>query len=182
MTGSASDLSPLKAARRDKLLDVAERMFISQGFRATTIEGLADAAGLSKVTIYGYFVDKGAVFEAVAIRLAERLRAAVTAELRTDAPTAQRVTQALTVKHVFVYDLVRTSAFATELMAQKAVVGRIFNALDTDLTAQIAALLADHQAARILFNGALGIADASATKAGLEQDIARLVTTFLAKV
>jgi AcrR family transcriptional regulator len=83
-------LSPLKLARRDKLLDVAERLFVTQGFRATTIEGLAEAAGLSKVTVYGYFADKDAVFEAVALRLADRMRAVALGMLQMDASVADR--------------------------------------------------------------------------------------------
>jgi AcrR family transcriptional regulator len=173
------DLSPLKAARRDKLLDVAFHLFTAQGFRATTMEGLAAAAGLSKVTVYGYFPDKDAVFEAVAVRLADGLRAAVMEQLGTDAPVVDRVVSALTTKHAMVHDLVRTSAFASELMAQRAVVNRIFTDLDTVLIAEIGDRLADHQAARILFNGALGIANASASRSEMEADIARLVRDFL---
>jgi AcrR family transcriptional regulator len=181
MTNSSPELSPLKTARRDKLLDVAELLFTTTGFRATTIEGLAEAAGLSKVTVYGYFNDKDAVFEAVALRLAGRLRAAVMGQLNTDGPLAERVTQALMVKHGMIYDLVRTSAFASELMAQKAVVGRIFNELDADLVAKMGAMLQDAQAARILFNSAMGIANASASKAEMQTDIARLVNGHLVR-
>ncbi|MGL4239035.1 TetR/AcrR family transcriptional regulator [Tabrizicola sp.] len=179
MHPSAPDLSPLKSARRNKLLDVALHLFTAQGFRATTMEGLAEAAGLSKVTVYGYFSDKDAVFEAVAVRLAERLRVAVMGQLQTDAPVVDRVINALTVKHVMIHDLVRSSAFAVELMAQKAVVNRIFSDLDTALIAQIGDALADHQAARILFNGAMGIANAAASRSEMETDIARLVGGFL---
>jgi AcrR family transcriptional regulator len=181
MTNSSPELSPLKTARRDKLLDVAERLFTTTGFRATTIEGLAEAAGLSKVTVYGYFNDKDAVFEAVALRLSGRLRAAVMGQLNTDGPLAERVTQALMVKHGMIYDLVRTSAFASELMAQKVVLGRIFNELDADLVAKMGAMLQDAQAARILFNSAMGIANASASKAEMQTDIARLVNGHLVR-
>jgi AcrR family transcriptional regulator len=172
-------LSPLKHARREKLLDVAERLFTTQGFRATTIEGLAEAAGLSKVTVYGYFADKDAMFDAVALRLAERLRAAVTDKLQSDAQVAARVTAALTIKHGMVYDLVRSSAFASELMAQRAVMGRIFTALDHDLIVQIGDVIADQRTARVLFNAAMGIANASVSKSDMAEDIARLVRMFL---
>jgi AcrR family transcriptional regulator len=180
MSSPAPELSPLKTARRDKLLDVAERLFMTTGFRATTIEGLADAAGLSKVTVYGYFNDKDAVFEAVALRLADRLRSAVLGQLNTDGSVSSRISAALTVKHGMIYDLVRTSAFASELMAQKAVVGRIFEELDTDLIARMGALLQDTRAARIVFNSAMGIANASASKAEMQTDIAQLVNGLLA--
>lgn len=175
-----TDLSPLKAARRERLLDTAERLFVAQGFRATTMEGMAEAAGLSKVTVYGYFRDKDAAFEAVARRLADRMRKAVLAELDAEGLPAGRVTAALNVKHGIVHDLVGTSAFATELMAQKLSVGRIFADLDADITARIADLLGDVQAARILFDGAMGIAGTGAPKAQMQADIARLVAALSA--
>lgn len=143
------------------------------------MEGIAEAAGLSKVTLYGYFHDKEAVFEGVALRLADRLRSAVLAALDADDAPPARITAGLILKHGMVYDLVRTSAFATELMAQKAVIGRIFAALDVEITARIAALLGDPQAARILFDGAMGIASASRSRAAMQADITRLVAAML---
>lgn len=174
-----TDLSPLKAARREKLLDTAERLFVTQGFRATTMEGIAEAAGLSKVTLYGYFRDKEAAFEGVALRLADRLRSAVMAALDADSPPPVRIAAALIAKHGMVHDLIRTSAFATELMSQQAVIGRIFSALDAEITARIATLLGDPQAARILFDGAMGIANASTSRADMQADITRLVAAVL---
>lgn len=173
------ELTPLKRARRDKLLDVAERLFIAQGHRATTIEGLAEAAGLSKVTVYGYFPDRDAVFAAVAERLAERLRAAVLARLAAPGSRAERVGGPLIAKHAMVFDLLRGSAFAAELMAQKAAVGRIFTALDRDLVAAIAAVLGEEPLARLLFHAAMGIAEGAEGKPEMEADIRRLVGALL---
>lgn len=167
--------SKVKAARRDRLLDVAQEMFVTQGFRGTTMEGIAEAAGLSKVTVYGYFRDKEAAFEAVAQRLCDRLRAAVIAELAAPGPVAERIGRALVAKHGLVHEVVGTSALATELMAQKVVVARLFNALDAEIIGALAALLADRQAARILFCGSVGIAAASGSRTEMEADILRLV-------
>lgn len=179
MSPSETRLSPLKHARRDKLLDVAERLFIAQGFRATTMEGLAEAAGLSKVTVYGYFPDKDAAFQAVAIRLAERLKAAVLAALGQAGPLADRVSAALTAKHGMVFDLVRTSPFAAELLSRKADLPHIFVALDAELTQAIAAETGDDDLAKLLFDAAMGIADGAASRAGMERDIKRLVSRLL---
>lgn len=175
-----ADLSPLRAVRRDKVLDAAERLFVARGFRATTMEAIAEAAGFSKVTLYGYFRDKEAAFEGVARRLADRLRGAALAALQEKGPASARITAALIAKHGMVHDLVRTSAFAMELMAQKALVGQMFRALDTEITEAIATLLGDDQAARILFDGAMGIANASTSRAAMEADIARLVAAVAA--
>jgi AcrR family transcriptional regulator len=158
-------LSPLKLARRDKLLDVAERLFVTQGFRATTIEGLAEAAGLSKVTVYGYFADKDAVFEAVALRLADRMRAVALGMLQMDASVADRAASALIAKHGLIFDLVRTSPFAAEL--------------DQELIVIVGDTLDDHALAKLLFDAAMGIANGAASRAEMERDVGRLVHRFL---
>jgi AcrR family transcriptional regulator len=173
-------LSPLKHARREKLLDVAERLFTTQGFRATTMEGLAEAAGLSKVTVYGYFADKDAVFEAVAVRLAARLRALVFTALRNEGRLADRVGAALIAKHGLIFDLVRTSPFAAELMSRKADLPPIFQTLDDELIDAIAAVLDDRELAQLLFNASMGIANGAATRADMERHIGLLVMKLLA--
>jgi AcrR family transcriptional regulator len=172
-------LTPLKAARREKLIDAAEMLFLAQGFRATTMEGIADAAGMSKVTVYGYFRDKDAAFLGVAQRLADRLRDVVLGELHGPGTTTERVTRALLAKCGLFYDTIRSSAFAQEIMAQKVSMASIIAELDRALTDEIAALLGEVQTARILFNAALGIAEASANKAEMQDDIAQLVQHVL---
>jgi AcrR family transcriptional regulator len=172
-------LSPLKLARRDKLLDVAERLFVTQGFRATTIEGLAEAAGLSKVTVYGYFADKDAVFEAVALRLADRMRAVALGMLQMDASVADRAASALIAKHGLIFDLVRTSPFAAELMSRSATLPQIFAKLDQELIVIVGDTLDDHALAKLLFDAAMGIANGAASRAEMERDVGRLVHRFL---
>jgi AcrR family transcriptional regulator len=179
MTQSDPAFSPLKLARRDKLLDVAERLFVTQGFRATTIEGLAEAAGLSKVTVYGYFADKDAVFEAVAKRLADRMRGIVFTALQMDAPVADRVSGALIAKHAMIFDLVRTSPFAAELMSRSAALPQIFAKLDQELIVVVGDALDDRALAKLLFDAAMGIANGAASRAEMERDVGRLVRRFL---
>ncbi len=77
------------------MLDAAETLFVTQGFRATTMEGIAQAADMSKVTVYGYFSDKDAIFAAVAGCLATRLVKAVSAALGEVGHVRERVNGAL---------------------------------------------------------------------------------------
>jgi AcrR family transcriptional regulator len=56
---------PTKAAaveRDERLLDIATRMFLEQGFEATSMDGLAEAAAVGKATLYARYADKGALF------------------------------------------------------------------------------------------------------------------------
>jgi TetR/AcrR family transcriptional repressor of mexJK operon len=50
------------AARDERLLDIATRMFLDQGFEATSMDGLAEAAAIGKATLYARYADKGALF------------------------------------------------------------------------------------------------------------------------
>jgi len=124
MSGANISLSPLKAARREKIIDAAERMFLSYGFRGTTVEGIAEAAGISKVTLYAYFHAKDAAFEAVAARFFETLRTAAMAALGGPGRRSARVAAALIAKHGILFDTVRASPHAAELLAARAKVDR----------------------------------------------------------
>jgi TetR/AcrR family transcriptional repressor of mexJK operon len=56
----------------DRILDVAEKLFLGHGFGATSIEAVAKQAGISKRTFYHRFPGKERLFEAVVRRLIER--------------------------------------------------------------------------------------------------------------
>ena len=61
-----------EAARREaRIVEVATRLFIERGFDGTSIDAVAEAAGVSKPTLYSRYQDKRALFEAV---LQDRLR------------------------------------------------------------------------------------------------------------
>lgn len=61
-----------EAARREaRIVEVATCLFIERGFDATSIDAVAQAAGVSKPTLYARYDDKRALFEAV---LQERIR------------------------------------------------------------------------------------------------------------
>ena len=54
-----------KEARPDEILDAALDLFIEKGFAATRLDDVAKKAGVSKGTLYLYFVDKEDVFRQV---------------------------------------------------------------------------------------------------------------------
>lgn len=57
-------------ARREQILDCAQRLFFSKGFEATTVQDLMLAAGVSKGGFYHHFAAKEDVLEALSLRLA----------------------------------------------------------------------------------------------------------------
>jgi AcrR family transcriptional regulator len=65
MPESASRLERKRIRNRDALVVAARRLFSRDGFEATTIADIAEAADLGFGTFYRYFPDKEAVLEAV---------------------------------------------------------------------------------------------------------------------
>lgn len=49
---------------RDTIVEVATRLFMQQGVRATTMDQIAEALGISKKTLYEHFTSKDALIEA----------------------------------------------------------------------------------------------------------------------
>lgn len=57
--------------KRDVIINAAESQFVRFGFRKTTMEDIAKAAGIGKATLYYYFKNKEDVFAAMAERVAQ---------------------------------------------------------------------------------------------------------------
>ncbi|UJR79555.1 TetR family transcriptional regulator [Sandaracinus amylolyticus] len=69
--------------RYDAILDAAATLFAEAGFEATTVEGIAERAETSIGSVYQFFPNKTALFDAVAERTLERSREAFDALFAT---------------------------------------------------------------------------------------------------
>lgn len=58
--------------RQQELLDIAGAMFMKHGFDGTSVDGVAEAAAMSKRTLYGHYRDKNELFSAVLRNLIDR--------------------------------------------------------------------------------------------------------------
>jgi TetR/AcrR family transcriptional regulator, mexJK operon transcriptional repressor len=54
-----------RPAKRQAIIDAAQRVFLAQGYAGTSVDAIAAAAGVSKQTIYNHFGDKESLFRAV---------------------------------------------------------------------------------------------------------------------
>lgn len=64
--------SPKGDRRRKELVGIATRLFAAKGFDKTSLQDIADEAGLTKAAVYYHFPDKARLYEAVVVsRLAE---------------------------------------------------------------------------------------------------------------
>jgi AcrR family transcriptional regulator len=59
------------SSKRRQILDGARRLFMELGFDAASMGEIAKAAGVSKGTLYVYFADKNALFEAIVEQISE---------------------------------------------------------------------------------------------------------------
>ena len=50
---------------RRSILEAAQQAFVRDGFDAVSLRGIAESVGLSHGSIYGYFADKKAIFDAL---------------------------------------------------------------------------------------------------------------------
>ncbi|HVF06705.1 MAG TPA: TetR/AcrR family transcriptional regulator [Frankiaceae bacterium] len=72
--------------RRAQLLDVARALFAERGFEATSIEEIANRAGVSKPIVYEHFGSKDGIYEVVKDREIQRLIDEITRSLVGDHP------------------------------------------------------------------------------------------------
>jgi TetR/AcrR family transcriptional repressor of mexJK operon len=65
---------PRDLLKREAILDAAAALFYERGMTATTMEAVAEKAGVSKMTVYSHFPDKPALLEASFARNINELR------------------------------------------------------------------------------------------------------------
>jgi TetR/AcrR family transcriptional repressor of mexJK operon len=56
---------PKDQGKRAAIITAANRLFMERGYSGVTMEAVAASAGVSKMTVYGHFHDKAALFGAV---------------------------------------------------------------------------------------------------------------------
>jgi len=70
-----------KAATQEKILAAAFELFVDLGYPRTTMQQIADAAGVSRATVFWHFGEKAALFRGVLERLMRPIRASLEVEL-----------------------------------------------------------------------------------------------------
>lgn len=83
------------AERDERLLEIATQMFLEQGFDATSIDALAEAASIGKATLYARYADKGALFADVLRRRIVEVYGPLEAEVAGNARDADDLETAL---------------------------------------------------------------------------------------
>jgi TetR/AcrR family transcriptional regulator, mexJK operon transcriptional repressor len=112
-------------ARDVRLLDVATRLFMERGFDGTSIDAVAEAAGVSKPTVYARYHDKRDLFAAV---LRGRIRrwlapvsAAAEAEATETSPKSIKTTLHELSRHMVAYTLAPEAGALQRILSAQAI-------------------------------------------------------------
>lgn len=99
-----------REARRQALLETAERVFAERGFAGATMAEIAARAGYSAGNLYNVFTSKEALFHEVCRDASEQLHREQRRLLREPAPFGERLT--LTTEHLVDFCIAHRSFFA----------------------------------------------------------------------
>ena len=75
----------------NRLMEKAEELFVSLGYKAVSMDQIAEAAGISKMTIYRYFPSKEELFIETILSLADRIFLNIKEELETIDGTLEKI-------------------------------------------------------------------------------------------
>lgn len=134
---------PVSVEKRAAIVEASIAHFFAHGFAASSIEGIAEAAGVSKVTVYNQFGSKEALFAAAVEAECETMSGRMLPEL-DDVPIRQRLTAIAHGMHGFLFrpkmlQFERRIAAETERVPE---LGRAFlNAGPRRMKAALAAML-----------------------------------------
>lgn len=77
---------PKDMAKREAILEAAKALFLSLGYASTSMDAVATAAGVSKLTVYSHFTDKQTLFESAVMATCQAQMPEVIFELPEDVP------------------------------------------------------------------------------------------------
>lgn len=90
--GTATDAATPSTSRQ-RILDIARRLFIEEGYLGVSMQQIADVAGLRKASLYHHFRSKDSLFADVMTQLLDRILLDFEAVDLTDAPIGEQLRQ-----------------------------------------------------------------------------------------
>jgi TetR/AcrR family transcriptional regulator len=163
-------------SKRDDIVTAAVDVFSRYGFRQTSMELLARAAGVSRPALYLHFANKQDVFAAVAARVTDLMTAAAHRARDTEGTPADQVYGVLAVKLETAIG-VTEARFRQELIVEAA--GRGLTSVEDGLVDALVELLAGipepRETAALLLAATVGIGQSDGTPEVLRGRLRRLV-------
>ena len=151
------------SARREQILDVSVQVFARNGFHSTSMNDVAEAAGVTKPVLYQHFDSKQDLYLALLDEAGNRLRSAITKAMSGAATGKEQTELGFRAYFHWVSDdhdafLLLFGLRANRDEESTSAIRRITAATATAIAPLIAAgLEAEHQ--RVLAHGLVGIAE-----------------------
>jgi AcrR family transcriptional regulator len=128
--------------KRERILDAAQRLFVRYGVKRTSIDDVAQEAGIAKGTVYLSFKSKAELFAAIADRLCANTRADAQRIILDATPLVERLVGILDCYIGATHRLVAQSPHIAELTASKeALSAAAFDTLERHIRSLLGALL-----------------------------------------
>jgi len=156
----------------ERIIAAAQRLFPRRGYRGTSMDDIAEEAGLAKATLYLHFDGKDAIFRALFDRCREEITVRAKAAEQADGPLADRLTALI---YAYIGTALEFFGDVNHLRDAHVIVAadpaRFGATGDQDLDGRIAAML--KRAARQAEIVVAGRSTSSSTIAGVLSDLAR---------
>ncbi|HEX4334459.1 MAG TPA: TetR/AcrR family transcriptional regulator [Polyangiaceae bacterium] len=125
--------------RRAAILEAASRVFLRYGFKKTSMDDLARAAGLSRQGLYLHFPTKEALFKAAVSNLVTMLRTGFRGALeQSEGDVEKRLLAAFDTIHAHTVETASAENLAELFEAATSLVGDEIHGLDDGIVADVA--------------------------------------------
>ncbi|MDH4386533.1 MAG: helix-turn-helix domain containing protein [Caulobacter sp.] len=185
--------------RRETVLEAAATLFAQYGFRRTSLSEIAEAAGISRPTLYHLFDNKEVLFRQLANQRQNQAIEQAMAELADTAPLAERITRAILAYERIYYEPVADSPHGAEFMdlnqgaamddmiaGRNRLIGQLAGSLDVALVRGEIAFAAPHGGSRdfveLLILSINGMKKASGSISEFRQKIRDTCAIFMASL
>jgi AcrR family transcriptional regulator len=142
MGTDAKETKEATSERRDAITDAATGVFLRYGYKKTSMDDLARAAGLSRQGLYLHFKAKEALFTAALLRLASQIQAAARAAIdRDDLDLEERLLGAFEAFQGHAIGTAGSQSINELLETATSLGGRLVHEMEQDLVNSVAGLL-----------------------------------------
>lgn len=170
-----------------RLLDGAMQQFNRHGFGKTSMSDIAEAAAISRTSLYRHFSTKEEVFKGLSERINARVYDAVIAAYSEQGPWGKRLLQIINARVSWVYELLHDSEYGRELINEKnRICGGEILAANDRFKSLVAALIVEKLndkkkadlLASVLIQSVNGVLEKAETSQEAEANVTLLVEVF----
>ncbi len=110
-------MTSIAAKTRERLLDVARQLFVSNGVERTTMNDIATASDKGRRTIYTYFKNKKEIYDAVIEREADSIVSRLREVVEGDLDSVDKLRKFIKARFEIVDDTISSSSTTSQLIS-----------------------------------------------------------------